>query len=155
MSFANPNQPNQADYLLFLRNGVGIGPAYLPDNSMWITTTLNMAIAMVVTELQFADPTGTMYTLACYNFATDRLLNFAIDLPGQTYFQNARQTLGLNSFSAGLIIASSDQGTSQAMQAPDWAKSMTITDLQMMRTPYGRVYLDFAQSYGPNIWGLT
>lgn len=153
MTFATPTLPNQADYLTFIRQGLGIGPAYLPDDSMWIGTTFSMARAMVNDALIIAD--ATIYTLAVYNFAADRLLHFALDVPGQSYFKDTRATLGLNNFLAGLINASSDQGTSQSLEIIDAAKRMTITDLGMMKTPYGRVYLDFAQSYGPTIWGLT
>ena len=41
------------------------------------------------------------------------------------------------------------------MLNPDWAKLMTITNLEMTRTPYGRAYLGFAQEYGPVAWGLA
>jgi hypothetical protein len=151
--FATPSTPNVADYLLFLRQGLGIGPAYLPDNSFWIQATFDMAKAIVNDQLIIAD--ATMYTMAIYNFAADRLLNFALDQPGQEFFRDMRQSLGLNSFQPGFIISSADQGTSQSFEVIEAAKRMTITDLQMMRTPYGRVYLDIAQSYGSTIWGLT
>ena len=153
MSFATPTKPNMADYLLFIRQGVGIGPAYLPDGSLWVQATYDMAIATVNLELLKAS--GSIYTLAVYNFGVDRLLNFALDEPGQSYFKDTRQALGLNLFNAGLVNASSDQGTSQSLEIIEAAKRLTITDLAMMKTPYGRVYLDFAQSYGPTIWGLT
>ena len=153
MSFTQPTKPNTVDYLTFIRNGLGIGPAFLPDDSFWIQGTFSMAIATVNDALNRVD--GTIYTLAVYNFAADRLLNFALDEPGQSYFRDMRSTLGLNSFSAGLVNASADQGTSQSLEIIEAAKHMTITDLQLMKTPYGRVYLDFAQSYGSTIWGLT
>jgi hypothetical protein len=152
-AFATPSKPNVDDYLLFLREGVGIGPAYLPDDSLWVQTTLDMAIGTVNDWINVADP--RMYTIAVYNFGADRLLNFGLDEPGQCFFKDTRAALGLNSFSSGLISASADQGTSQSFEVIEAAKRMTITDLQMLRTPYGRVYLDIAQSYGSNIWGLT
>lgn len=158
-AFATPGRPNLADYLLFIRQGLGIGPAYLPDDSMWIQATFDMSLGMVnlgLAALTMPGVTGsTIYTLACYNFGADRLLNFALDMPGQSYFKDMRASLGLNAFSAGLVNASSDQGTSQSLEIIEAAKRMTITDLQMMRTPYGRAYLDFAQSWGSTPWGLT
>lgn len=159
MTFATPLTPNATDYLAFLREGVGIGPAYLPDDSMWVGATLAMASATVDLNLAaFGSPTlgqPSPYVLACYNFAADRLLNFAIDQPGQSYFKDMRASLGLNSFSPGVVSSSSDQGTSQTLEVIEVAKRFTITDLQMMKTPYGRIYLDFAQSFGPTPWGLT
>jgi hypothetical protein len=150
--FVDPTHPNLADYTLFLRNYVGIGAAYLPDNSFWITGTLRVGETMVILELAAFD--GFIYTLAVYNYATDRLINFAIDQPGASFFADRRQALGLNNFSPGLITSSSDQGTSQSMEVPDWAKNMTMGDLALTKTPYGRAYLAIAQNYG-TIWGLT
>ena len=155
--FITPATPNLTDYLTFIRNGLGIGPAFLPDNSLWITTTFNMAMATVNLSLTVASvgTSGNIYTLAVYNFAADRLLNFALDQPGESYFKDTRAALGLNSFASGLVAASGDQGTSQTLEVIEAAKRMTITDLAMMKTPYGRAYLDFAQAYGPTIWGLA
>jgi hypothetical protein len=155
MTFATPGQPNVPDYLTFIRQGLGIGQAFLPDDSLWIQATFDMAIGTVGLFLRCADTTGNIYTLAVYNFAADRLLNFALDTPGECYFRDVRASLGINSFQPGLLTSSADQGTSQSFQVIESAKNMTITDLQMMKTPYGRVYLDFAQSYGSNVWGLT
>lgn len=155
--FVTPTTPNLTDYLTFIRNGLRIGTAFLPDDSFWITTTLNMAVAITNQTLTAATvgTTGPYYTLAVYNLAADRLLNFALDQPGQTYFKDTRAALGLNSWAAGLVAASGDQGTSQTLEVIEAAKNMTITDLEMMKTRYGRAYLGFAQAYGPTIWGLT
>jgi len=155
--FLTPTTPNVTDYLTFIRSGLGIGPVFLPDDSFWITATFNLAIGTVNLALTNATvgTNGPYYTLSVYNFAADRLLNFALDQPGQSYFKDTRSALGLNSFAAGLVAASSDQGTAQTLEVIEAAKRMTITDVQMMKTPYGRVYLDFAQAYGSTIWGLT
>jgi len=155
--FLTPTTPNVTDYLTFIRSGLGIGPVFLPDDSFWITATFNLAIGTVNLALTNATvgTNGPYYTLSVYNFAADRLLNFALDQPGQSYFKDTRAALGLNSFAAGLVAASGDQGTSQTLEVIEAAKRMTITDLAMMKTPYGRAYLDFAQAYGSTIWGLT
>ena len=156
--FTQPTTPNTVDYLTFIRQGLGIGPAYLPDDSFWIQGTFSMAMSLVndvLRKVPTANGGPSVYVLAVYNFAADRLLNFALDQPGQSYFKDMRAALGLNTFNAGLVNASSDQGTSQSLEIIEAAKRMTITDLQMMKTPYGRAYLDLAQSYGAAIWGLT
>ena len=152
MSFATPTKPNLTDYLVFIR-GCGIGANFLPDNSMWIGITFTVAMDTVNLTLNCADP--QIYTLAIYNLGVDRLLNFAQDVSGQTFFQQMRKDLGLLAFASGLVSSSSDQGTSQSLEVIKAAKGMTITDLQLARTIYGRTYLGFAQQYGPNIWGLT
>jgi len=156
MSFTQiTNGPTIEGYLAFLREGVGIGPEYLPDDSLWVQATFDMARATVNDALIWADCGRSVYTMAVYNYGADRLLNLANDAAGQCFFRDLRSSLGLHSFSAGLVVSSSDQGTSQTLEIIAAAKSMTLTDLQMMKTPYGRAYLDYAQNYGGNIWGLT
>jgi hypothetical protein len=151
--FVTPATPNVTDYTTFLRSGVGIPVADLPDDSMWIPTTLAIAIAQV--NLALTCTVAPIYSLACYNLGADRLLNFALDLPQRSYFTDLRKTLGLLSFAAGLVASSSDSATSQSLQVIEAAKKMTLTDLQLAKTPYGRAYMGIAQSYGPTIWGLT
>lgn len=151
--FANPLVPSQADYLLFIRQHMQIGPAYLPDSSLWITASFSMAQETVY--LALANASALIYTLAIYNLAADRLLHFATDLPGQTKFEELRKALNLNGFASGMISSSSDQGTSQSMMVPEWAQMMTLGDLNLTRTSFGRQYLEFAQNAGSTIWGLS
>lgn len=153
MSFTNPSAPNVADYTTFLRIECGIDAIFLPDNSIWITTSLAVAIAIVNDALLVTEP--PIYTLSCYNLGADRLINFAQDEPGKTYFTDLRRDLKINAFTAGVVQSSGDQGTSQSLQVPDWAKGLTLLDLQSLKTPWGRNYLAFAQSYGSNLWGLS
>lgn len=152
-AFAEPTQPNLADYLLFIRQNCGIGSLYLPDSSLWITTTFTVATTMV--NAAIAAFNAALYTIAVYDYGADRLINFALDVPGQSYFSDLRRSLGITGFSPGLITASSDQGTSQSRELPDWVRHMTLADLQLTKTPYGRAYLSIAQAYGSTVWGLT
>jgi hypothetical protein len=152
MSGYNRTTPNEPDYLAFLRLYVGIDPAFLPDDSPWIDISLDVAQTKVVAELAAFPP---IYVHAVYNYAADRLVNMAMDEPGKTYFADLRKQLGLNSATPGVIQSSSDQGTSQSFKIPDWMNDMTLTNLQMLKTPWGRNYLGYAQQYGPTIWGLT
>ena len=150
--FVTPTTPNQADYLTFIRDQ-GIGQAFLPDNSMWIGITFNVAMGIVNDTLNAAN--ASLYTLAVYNLGVDRLINFASDQEGQTYFADWRVKLGIYTFASGLVASSSDSGTSQSLQVIEAAKRMTLQDLQHMKTTWGRVYSGFAQQYGPTVWGLT
>jgi hypothetical protein len=151
--FIEPGTPNVTDYTAFLRGNVGIPVADLPDDSMWITATLAIAVGQV--NLALTCTVQPMYCLACYNLAADRLINFAVDLPQRSYFADLRKQLGVTVFAAGLVSSSSDAGTSQSLEVIEAAKKMTLTDLQLAKTPYGRTYMGIAQSYGPTVWGLT
>lgn len=154
-NFANPGEPNEADYLLFLRQGVGIRAEDLPADSMWIPATFGMAVGTVTLALDLSTVTP-IYSLAVYNFGADRLINFALDQPNRSFFTDLRNRLGITSFAAGLVSSSGDNaGSSQSLEVIEAAKRLTVTQLQMMKTPYGRNYIGFAQQYGPTVWGLT
>lgn len=150
--FINPACPSPADWLTFVRTYMQIPPVYLPDNSLWLEAAYNIAIAEVWWLLNRVSP--LVYTLAVYNYAADRLLNIALDQPGQCYFTDLRRTLGLGGL-GGVVQSSADQGTSQSLLVPDWAKTMTVTQLDQLKTPYGRMYLGLAQDLGVTIWGLS
>ena len=152
-SFTDPTTPNITDYTTFIRNQVGISITYLPDNSQWIASTFNVAMDTVNTTL--AQASGIAYTLAVYNLGADRLINYAIDVQGQNYFTQIRQQFGITNFSPGMVSASSDEGTGESLLNPEFMKTMTMGDLQMTKTPWGRQYMAFAQEYGCTIWGLT
>lgn len=150
--FTDPTTPNQADYLSFLRGTVGIKAALLPDNADIIVTSLAIAQEIVNEQLACASP--RMYTLAVYNLATDRLINYAPDVQNQTYFQDLRKDMKINQPSVGVVSSSSDESTSTTLLNPEQMKYFTLRDLQMLKTPYGREYMGLAQSVG-TIWGLT
>lgn len=151
--FANPTIPNLGDYTLFVQNEVGIGPAYLPTDSFWYTTTFNIAMEIVNNQMALVSP--TIYTLMVYNLGADRIVNFATDQPGQTFFKKLKQQLRLSSYYGGVVQSSSDGGTSANAIPPDSVKLFTLQDLQTLKTPWGRQYMAFAQMYGRNIVGLS
>ena len=35
------------------------------------------------------------------------------------------------------------------------AEAFQLSDLQNLKTPWGRTYLGFAQKYGPSVWGVA
>ena len=145
-------QPTESGYLSFIRNVMGITTTQLPDTDIWITWTYQLALATVLLELQVQP---LVYMLAVYNFAGDRLINFAQDQAGSTFFADARTTLGINNFQAGVVASAGDQGTSGALVVPEFFQNLTMADLQSLKTPYGRQYIAFAQQYGPNVWGIS
>jgi hypothetical protein len=62
--------------------------------------------------------------------------------------------LGLNSFAFGMITSAADQGTAESMYIPEAIKGMTLMDLQLAKSPWGRKYLMIAGQWG-SIWGIT
>lgn len=150
--FLWPNYPNIVDFLAFLTNSVQIPAAALPGTSPYPQYALNQARSLVLSA-----PLGVMYTLAVYNCATHILYTITPDQAGQNYFATARSNKGFDLIqpSTGLVAASSDESTSVTLASPDWAKRLTVAQLGFYRTPWGREYLSWQQSYGPSIVGLT
>lgn len=155
-----------ANYLAFLRTSVRVPVPALPDNSPWIQWTYNYALQIVNVVLKTvpgppsppsppASPNAwTLYDLAVYNLATDTLINWCPDQAGQTYFVNARTGFEINTFVAGVVQSTGDESTNESLLVPDFFKGLTMSDLQLLKTPYGRFYLSIAQKTGP-IWGLS
>lgn len=151
-------QPTVAGFLTFVRNVMGISSTYLPDNAPILTYAMNVSLATVYLPMATL-PAGivgywTPYELAVYNLAGDRLVNYAPDQSGQTYFADMRRELGLMSFVPGVISSSYDEGTGQTLTVPDFMKTISLMDLQNLRTPWGREYLAYAQMSGP-LWGIS
>jgi hypothetical protein len=117
--------------------------------------TLDVAVATVNPAICAAS--AELYTLAVYNLATDRLFNYAQDVPGQTFFrdQRGKDKLNLSAFAPGVVASSGDEGSSTSLLNPEAMKRFTLRDLQMLKTPWGREYMGIAQMYGVNVWGLT
>lgn len=146
--------PNITDFITFLQSIVGIPVAALPTNSPYITTAFNIAMAICSTDIGIMS--SEMYPYAVYNLGADRLINWCPDQSGQTYFSNLRSQNGLNvnAFIAGPLSASSDESTSQSIEVQESLKKLTLMDMQMLKTPYGRAYLGLAQQIG-SLWGLS
>lgn len=163
-------EPNPSSFLLFVRNNMGISSTVLPDSSIWLTLAYNIAVALVNQSLQavpFTDQYGnasSMYAFAVYNLGGDNLINYAQDvpnapvvqgsIPAAAYFQNLRQQFNINGFVSGVIQGASDESTSSNLVVQDAAKNFTLQNLQNLKTPYGRTYLQIAQSYGA-LMGIT
>lgn len=111
--------------------------------------------AMGVTLIPPACMLPILYVMAVYNCGMHKLLKIAQDQPGQTFFATQRQTFKLLSFKAGPVASSADQATSSTLVTPDFLKGLTMGDLDLLNTPWGREYLDYSQMYGPNIVGVS
>lgn len=73
----------------------------------------------------------------------------------QTFFADARVKYELNNFQSGVVLASGDQNTSQTLVVPELYKNLTMYAQDLVKTPWGRAYLQYAQLYGSTIIGLT
>lgn len=161
-------EPTASGYLEFIRNIMGISSALLPDNSPVIGYSYNIALATVNEQLQAikapSDPYYSIYALAVYNLAGDRLINYAPDLDGSPvipgsnpplkYFAYSRKQYQLNSFVSGVVQSTSDESTSVSLVVPKALELLTIGDLQNLKTPWGRQYLAIAQDTGTD-WGIS
>jgi hypothetical protein len=151
--------PTVAGYLLFIRNWMKITTEQLPDDSLYIPASLNFAKMVVNRKMQVVpspDPAyPNLYTIAVYNLAGDRLVNFATDQEGETVFADLRSKCNLSGFVSGVISASSDETTSQSLVVAKAMETLTFFDLQTMKTPWGRAYMGFAQQMGPTDWGMS
>jgi hypothetical protein len=70
------------------------------------------------------------------------------------YFANVRRQFKMSAFVPGVIASSSDLSTSASMDNPAFMQGLTLFDLQLLKTPFGRAYAAIAMRYG-TIWGLT
>ena len=156
--------PTLAGFVIFIRDVMGISTTFLPDGSPSITYAYNVALMITNPEIGAgigAPPGSTwnLYALAVYNLGGDRLINYAPDQPSQTFFKTLRGPIadggyGLSAFAAGVVQAASDESTSDALAVPDSLKQLTLSDLQNLKTPYGRAYLALAQDTG-TLWGMS
>lgn len=120
----------------------------LPDDSPSIPFCFELSRVWVNQQIACVSP--LLYSQAVYNLAASFLVNYG----PASVFGKYREEMGLNNFTAGVISASSDESTSQTRAVGDALKNLTIADLQRLKDPWGRVYLEIAQQYG-DLWGLS
>lgn len=151
-------QPTLAGFIDFIRGVMGIDPLLLPDNSPaieWAYANSLMIVNPTLGIVGIKSPIETtLYIEAVYNLGGDNIINYAPDQPGRTYFAELRRSMNITSFAAGLVQSASDSGTSDSLAVPDSLKNLTISQLQNMKTPWGRRYLAIAQTYG-TMWGVA
>ena len=143
---------SQDDYLAFLRNTVGIPVAALPDDSIYITASYEIGVAL--TPCGFAGASSSIYALMVYSCGASFLINNTPDQQGQTFFSDLRDKFGLLQSFNGIITSAADEGTSAAAVVPEFQKRATLQELQWMKDPFGRQFLGFLQMAGSN-WVLV
>jgi hypothetical protein len=105
---------------------------------------------------------SNLYVLAVYNLGMHLLMSFAIDPQGVTPWftpqnQNGQfvRRYNLDNFTGGVIQTGADQNTSQTVAVPELLKNLSLSNLEELKTPWGRKYLGYAQNYGPYEVGMT
>jgi hypothetical protein len=156
MVWTNPNTPNLADYVDFLTFTVGIDPAYLPPGSPFVGYALKRALKLVNNDPR-ADQED--YTIAVYNCAAHIQYEITPDVvingAAFTFFRDARASYDLYKQSSGVVSASTDVSTSATFAVPNAIAQLMISDLDFMKTFWGRQFLAYQQNYGPTVWDLS
>lgn len=162
MTYPSTPLPTQAGFLNWIRTVMGVPVQYLPDDSPSIGYAYDTAVAIV--NPAFRSIPGPIYLQMVYNLAGHLLVTWAPDVPDEVYkivddvpygfFQYIRKQNNMLGFTTGIVQSSSDEGTSVGLVVPKQAENLTISQLQLTTTPWGRTYLGYAQDYGTN-WGLT
>jgi hypothetical protein len=118
-----------------------------------LSESLGMAKCEVNETINCASP--LWYTKAVYNLAADRLINFGVDVQGQTLLADFREKFQLLALETGTIGSASDSGTSGSFVVPEQMRQFTFNEIQLQKTPFGRNYMAIAQKYGQSIWAMS
>lgn len=160
-----PGGPTYEGFQIFASNvfQLGITDPLPPDqpSDTWLQICYDQAANLAywgLATIPSQPNSPSIYAFAVYNLGCAFMVEMAQDDPTtdppQTYWTDLRNTLGINSATYGMINSAADQGTSESMYIPDVIKGMTLLDLQLMKSPWGRAYLMLAGEWG-SIWGLT
>lgn len=146
--------PSAADFLAFVRNDMGIGTDVLPDSAASLTVAFGRANEFI--PCWAADPCiAYSYSSALLNLGGHYLIQIATDIDPSTFFEDLRTSFNMNgAFRSGVITSSSDNGTAASTAVGDAMSNLSLADLQLLQTPYGRIALAFLQELGP-LWGLS
>ena len=136
---------------------VAVSTASASAYSVYAAWALNYALQVAISGSGIGGLPGFagQYVIAVYNLGVHQLLMIAQDLPNQDFFTQARTKYDLNSLVPGPVLASGDQATSETLVVPEFFKNLTLSEINLIQTPFGRRYLGYAQMYGPTIVGFS
>jgi hypothetical protein len=152
MSDPITSPPTLAGFIAWTRAVMGIPTTAIPDNDPGYAYAFQIALDVV--PLDFSAYSPDIYTITVYNWGGSNLLQFQQDIPGQTFFKDARAAYNMSGFVAGVINSASDVSTSEALSVGQGLQNLTLLDLQAIKDPYGRQALAYMQTLG-TLWGLT
>lgn len=160
--------PTLAGFTSWIYGVMGVPVAWLPTDSPSIGYAYNTAIATV--NPMFRTVPGPIYLQMVYNLAGHLLATWAPDpnpYPGDPpkpwivvdgtpygFFQYLRQQNNMLGFVTGTVSSSGDEGTNVSMVVPKQAQNLTIGQLALTTTIWGRTYLGYAMDVGTN-WGVS
>lgn len=157
--------PTQAGFLAWVYAVMGVPAEWLPADSPSIGYAYETSIAIV--NPAFVSVPGPIYMWMVYNLAGHLLATWAPDVttsppyPYKTidgveygFWQYLRKSNNMLGYVTGTVTASSDESTSTTLTVPKQAENLTIGQLQLTTSLWGRTYLGYAQDYGP-AWGLS
>ena len=155
-----PGDPTFSGFQWFVSTIMGVPGASMPPSD-WLQIAYDEAVNLTYWALDTVPSqptTPSIYAFAVYNLGCALLLEYAQDdqttVPPGTFWTNLRNSLNINAFSFGLITSASDQGTAESMYIPNAIKNMTLMDLQLAKSPWGRKYLMIIGQWG-YVWGIT
>lgn len=147
-------EPSLVGYLAFIRDYMEISTAILPDGDPVIEFSYEFAKKTCTETLGSIDK--FLYTNAVYNLAGDTLLTYGKDQPNKTFFAEVQKKYQLNTFVPGVVDGAHDESTGSSLLVPDQFKRLTIGNLQNLKTPYGRLYLQIVQDLGSlSLFGMA
>lgn len=135
-----------------------------------VLSVQDQVIISGISPLPYCTPLGQQTTIWAVQNPTTFQYTLAVDStvitnPGpatvapnaavtEWYWSKFRQMFNITGFAPGVITSASDLTTSAGILNQQFFQGLTMGDLQLLKTPYGRNYLAIAQNYG-TIWGLT
>ena len=141
-----------ATFTNYLVSPVGLDNYVLPPASQIITDAFNYALDIVHPFI--ASVSTVQYDLAVYGLGADYVINYAQDQPGRLTFATLRNDFHINQFTPGVVGSTSNAQTASGLTVPTAMQGLQIGDLQNLKTPWGRQYLQIAQMVGPDM-GLS
>lgn len=141
-----------AEFALWVRNYMKIPTSALPDDSPYLEWAFLSAKEWIPHCYFQCMP--MLYREAVFNMGGSLIIQYANDIPGNTYFEDLRKKFGVGGMTSGVMSSAADQGTSGSMEISDAMKNLSLADLQAMQDPYGRRAIAILQELGP-VWGLT
>ena len=175
--------PSLARFTQWVYTFMGVPQTALPPDSPFLQMAYDESINLVYRGLKLVpnysnpppyidsrvDPpvsvqrpkSPSIYAICVYNLGGHILATIAMDDPDATpptdpptFWADLRAKLKMNEASLGLVTSASDQGTSAGQQIPSQIADMTLMGLDLMKTPWGRRYMQIAGQWG-TLWGIS
>lgn len=143
--------PTLAGFTAYVR-AIPFDSTVIPDGDPGFDIAFAIAMAWTPQTLNSIDP--IVYTYTVYEWGTSVMIARQPDQPNQTFFTTLRQGYKTDNFVAGVVQSAADQGTSDALAVADSLKGLGMTQLALLKDPWGRRALAACMSIGP-LWGLT